>query len=419
MPASGFPILVQQDLRPAYYDDFHCLAADCKLSCCKGWDITFNKKDYLSLKRQTCSPELNERMARAVRRIRKGPMAEAFYGEFDMSSGTCPLLREDGLCALQIEKGHEALPNVCTSYPRWDTYRISGYRERSLSTSCEGVLKLLWDLPWGVEFRSDPLPKTEQKQVSPNVDSPMQQWFGVLREWCIDRLQDRRFTLPERIMLMGVCLRRLTEGEDMEAWLTWARALPESVEPGSLLPRDDRSLPMLLADMRKILGPAKRAGIVSVTVQRPGSDHVETLDAGQWDIQSHLQRAMVDLLGTLSVPAYLAARSRYGEAFRDHTYFMENLMVSIFFCLNIPDTSSAENLWKSYVNFCNLYACHNFAAVLSCREGVEDCKREMFDLLVQTSRTLLHNRQRQDSLQDDLFQHDSATLAHMAILLGG
>jgi len=44
-------VLVTKDLRPAYYDDFHCLAAGCKLSCCKGWNITFNKKDYLSIKR--------------------------------------------------------------------------------------------------------------------------------------------------------------------------------------------------------------------------------------------------------------------------------------------------------------------------------------------------------------------------------
>lgn len=46
-------VLVDKDLRPAYYDDFHCLAAGCRLSCCKGWRISFDKKDYLSLKRKT------------------------------------------------------------------------------------------------------------------------------------------------------------------------------------------------------------------------------------------------------------------------------------------------------------------------------------------------------------------------------
>ena len=45
-------IKIKNDLRPAYYNDFHCLAAGCRLSCCKGWRIAFDKKDYLSLKRQ-------------------------------------------------------------------------------------------------------------------------------------------------------------------------------------------------------------------------------------------------------------------------------------------------------------------------------------------------------------------------------
>lgn len=412
-------ILVDKDLRPAYYDDFHCLAADCKLSCCKNWNITFNKKDYLSLKRQKGSPQLDERLERALRRIRKGAMAETFYGEFDMSGGACPLLREDGLCSLQIEKGHEALPYVCRSYPRRETYRLSGYLERSLSSSCEGVLSLLWDLPEGVEFRSDPLPKKDQKQVIPNSDNLTGLWFGVAREWCIDQLQNRRFTLPERIMLMGMGLRRLTEEQDIEAWIPWAQALPEQVEPGSLLTRDERSHMMLLTDMRNILGPKKKANIVSVTVQRAGSDRVENLDAGQWDIRTHLQRATMDLLGTLSIPSYLEARARYEETFQDHIYFMENLMVSIFFYLGFPNTASIDEMWKSYVNFCNLYACHYFAAVLSCRDGVEDNKSELFHLLTLASRALLHNSQNQLALRDELFRHDSATLAHMAILLSG
>ena len=71
------------------------------------------------------------------------------------------------------------------------------------------------------------------------------------------------------------------------------------------------------------------------------------------------------------------------------------------------------------MNFCNLYGFYRFAAVMSCREGVEDCKRELFDLLVLASRALIHDRERQTALRDELFQHGSATLAHMAVLLNG
>ena len=141
MPQYSIPIT--QDLRPAYYDRFHCLAAGCKFSCCKGWSITFNKKDYLSLKRQKGSEDLEARLG-GVRRIRN--QEHIHYGEFDMSSGICPLLGDDSLCVLQKERGHAALPDVCQTFPRIERHMASGYLERSLSPACEAVLALLWDL---------------------------------------------------------------------------------------------------------------------------------------------------------------------------------------------------------------------------------------------------------------------------------
>ena len=121
-------VTVDKDLRPAYYDDFHCLAESCKISCCKGWNITFSKKDYLALKRQEGSPELNACLAKGVRRIRKKSGDDTFYyGEFDMGGGVCPFLQAGGLCQLQVEMGHEALPFVCQSYPWRERYMLSGY----------------------------------------------------------------------------------------------------------------------------------------------------------------------------------------------------------------------------------------------------------------------------------------------------
>ena len=59
-------IPINHDLRPAYYDDFQCLASGCRFTCCKGWHVTFDKKDYLALKRQEGSPELTETLQRIV-----------------------------------------------------------------------------------------------------------------------------------------------------------------------------------------------------------------------------------------------------------------------------------------------------------------------------------------------------------------
>ncbi len=56
---------------------------------------------------------------------------------------------------------------------------------------------------------------------------------------------------------------------------------------------------------------------------------------------------------------------------------------------------------------------------MSCRESVSGNRDELFRLLVEVGMVLLHSRMSQNRLRDEFFQNDSATLAHMAVLLCG
>ena len=399
-------VLCQKDLRPGYYDGFQCLMGGCRLNCCKGgWHINFGKKDYLTIKKQKGSPELNAGLDHCLQRIREDVDEQYRYGEFILQNGNCPLLR-DGKCGLQLEKGEKVLPFVCRTFPRIETPMPSGYLERTLTPACEGVLELLWNLPDGVDFVSDPLPREEWKTYTYEESaSPLWGSFEEIRELCVDILQDRRRPLPERLLLLGMALKPLADGDpDVPAWLDRARALLESGDTGDTI-RDDM-LPMFLVhNVNTVL-------------------KVDSTDPFFLNTQKKI-RAALGLpeqnvnRGSIQPLPYLSARSRFSKEFGQKDYFFENLIVTVFFHMRMPDLISPEALWKSYVNLCSLYAAYRFLAVMSCREGVEDCKRELFDLLVLASRALIHNRNRQNTFRDDLFRHDSATLAHMVILLAG
>ena len=69
------------------------------------------------------------------------------------------------------------------------------------------------------------------------------------------------------------------------------------------------------------------------------------------------------------------------------------------------------------MNLCNIYSIYRFSA--ACAMDKEASKARLFHVLVQISRSILHNKTRQEMLRDEFFQNDSATLAHMAILVGG
>lgn len=402
---------LEYDLRPTYYDDFRCLAGDCRFTCCKGWRITLDKKEFMALKRTVGSVELNARMTHALRRIRSTALSQSFYGEFHLpKGGDCPLHCENGLCLLQLEKGHEALPLVCRIFPRFERESESGYFERALSPACEGVLELLWDLQEGVDFCANPLTKRCELKL-PKTRCKLLNHFQDIRSQCIDFLQDRRLPLSKRIMLMGIALKSLAEGEtDIEYWKAKVRLLADQAAVGrvSLSVDQESALPKFLANNIRFLH------------EIGGDDSVfPNLRQELMGILQLSPDAEGRAKGALSTTSYLNARARYEESFNGREYFMENLMVSLFFQLRYPEVDSLENLWRSYVNFCNLYSIYRFLTVMSCREDAAGDRDELFRVIVYGSRKLIHNGALQAAVRDSFFDNDSATLAHMAILLSG
>ncbi len=406
--AEPYKLRIERDLRPAYYDKFRCIAADCCYTCCKGWRIAFDKKDYLSLKRQNGTPELNASMKKTLRRLKKGLMPEYFYGEFDLAGGSCPLQRPDGLCSLQLEKGHDALPRVCKIFPRSEVYHSSGYLERSLSPACEGVLELMWDLSEGVDFVSDLLSKKERNTILFQEHSVLRNRYQDIRSKCIDFLQNRKIPFSQRVLLMGLALKDLADGEtDIDAWISKSHVLEENIDGIRPLVQTDRNkvLPLFLSNNMKVL----------FSIINTQNDFTSVQD----ELLSGLGVQLQDdtLIASVPISPYLEAESRYKERFPNRDIFMENLMVSLFFHLQMPKCNSGEDLWKSYVNFCNLCSFYRFMSVMSCREGASGDKTELFRLMVCASRGLIHNSTRQAKLRDELFENESSSLAHMAILL--
>lgn len=231
-------ILINSDLRPEYYDHFHCLMQDCQLNCCKDpWRIVVGKTDYLRLKNMKASLELRERLSRSLKRIKKKNASDTHFGEFDTSSGSCPLLNEHNMCSLQLEKGANILPKVCRLFPRFENCSAFGYFERTLSPGCEGVLELLWKLTEGIRFISDLLPESDHQIFVPYekgiFQAPQQQ---KIRSTCIDILQDRRFKLSQRILLMGILFQEIVNGETNAAhWQAKAQELLHDNSTSALL----------------------------------------------------------------------------------------------------------------------------------------------------------------------------------------
>ncbi|MGM9605313.1 MAG: flagellin lysine-N-methylase [Faecousia sp.] len=123
--------------KPAYYDDFHCIAGRCPDSCCKEWDVDVD--EAAAARYRALSGPLGDRLRQVLLSTGDGTV-------MTIQDGRCPMWREDGLCRIQAELGEEALCRVCRQFPRL-RHDYGGFAELGLELSCPEAARLILSAP--------------------------------------------------------------------------------------------------------------------------------------------------------------------------------------------------------------------------------------------------------------------------------
>ena len=132
--------------KPYYFDTFRCIAGDCPDSCCKEWDVQVDE-DAAAFYQALPGP-LGDRL----REVLKEEDGETVMTIIDRR---CPMWREDGLCRIQAELGHEALCKTCREFPRL-THDYGDFIEYGLELSCPEAARIILSTP--VEMVSQEIP---------------------------------------------------------------------------------------------------------------------------------------------------------------------------------------------------------------------------------------------------------------------
>ena len=118
---------------PKYYKDFVCIASACPDSCCKEWSVdvdTEAAKFYRQL-----PGILGDRLREVLQDTDDGTV-------MTIENGRCPMWRQDGLCQIQAELGHDALCKTCREFPRL-THDYGDFMELGLELSCPEATRLI------------------------------------------------------------------------------------------------------------------------------------------------------------------------------------------------------------------------------------------------------------------------------------
>ena len=119
--------------KPAYFDQFSCIAGDCPDSCCKEWQVLVDPE---SAQRYRSLPgPLGDRLRQVLTEEE---------GRTDMTGeeGRCPMWRQDGLCRIQAQLGEAALCQVCREFPRL-RHDYGDFVELGLELSCPVAARLI------------------------------------------------------------------------------------------------------------------------------------------------------------------------------------------------------------------------------------------------------------------------------------
>lgn len=120
--------------KPAYYEQFRCIAASCPDSCCAEWDVLVDSET--AARYEAMEGALGDAIRENLKRDQDG------QHYFAIQNRRCPMWRADGLCRIQAELDHNALCETCRLFPRL-RHDYGEFVEQGLALSCPVAAELI------------------------------------------------------------------------------------------------------------------------------------------------------------------------------------------------------------------------------------------------------------------------------------
>jgi len=172
--------------KPSYFDTFRCIASACPDSCCKEWDVQVD--DTAAAFYRGLQSPLGDRL-REVLVDKDGETVMAIVNR------RCPMWRDDGLCEIQAQLGHEALCKTCQEFPRL-THDYGDFIEYGLELSCPEAARIILTTP--AEIVTAEIPGGEE----PEYDTEAMDVLLRTRETAWEILSDASRPVGEALALL-------------------------------------------------------------------------------------------------------------------------------------------------------------------------------------------------------------------------
>lgn len=396
-------------LTPEYMNEFQCIGSACEDTCCAGWQVDVDKRTFQKY-RSTRHPDLKGVLKENVKRNRTS-VSDGNYARITMdSSGSCTMLDEERLCTIQKELGPEFLSNTCSVYPRVFN-QVDNIVEKSATLSCPETARLALLKEEGIGFIEVQEPASTRGFMQRDlILKGKEELFWELRIFTIQILQNRRVSIENRLIILGMFYQR--------------------VEPLSLIERKEQLETIKLEFEKRIENEEFLASINQLPTNLIFQINVcKSLIEHRLTSQITSQRYMdciSEMVEGLGINEGLEEKSiikRYNDAYEKnyklfmekHEYILENYLVNYVFKGLFPYNQATffEDFVMLVINF-SMIKMH-LIGMGSYHHGLN---AELAVKLIQSySKTIEHNRDYLKNVEDLLKESGYTTMAHMVVLI--
>lgn len=404
-------------LIPQYMRRFKCIGSQCEDNCCFGfWRVSIDHDTYRKYRRIT-DTELRQELDSCIKRNRS-QSSERNYARIKMDPGkACPFLNEESLCRIQLRLGEEFLSDICVTYPRVANL-VNNVLEKSATVSCPEAARLALLNPEEMEFDELVEPVETRNIINRQIDTHglavakrAERYFWELRIFTIQVLQNRNYSLAERLIILGMFYHRvqnqieagqveeiphiiarytnLIAGDELRAELA---AIPAQVTIQMQLMKE-------LADERMVKGVSSRTYLECFAQFLLGVQYTE--------------EATVDEVAA----RYQEAEATYYRPFMaGHEYILENYLVNYVF-KNLFPLGGGKNLFDNYVMMVVHYALikMHLIGMAAFNRGLTE--EVVIKLIYSFARAVEHNPPYLRHVLRLLKDNGYDTMAYMAILI--
>ena len=347
--------------QPEYVNRFKCngCTGGGVINCCeRDWDITIDDAIYKKYRKIKPSEKAQEILSHIVRDDKRN--------SYMLIGRPCPFLTPEKFCGIQLNYGEEFLSQTCATYPR-RTHAVGKFFERSLTLTCPVAAEMVLFTQEPMKFEFVEVPdKIHSKHgrigitkfpIKNEVDTELAREIQITM---ISILQARRFTLDQRLIVLGLFLIAAYRSEDF---------LTEEISP--LLSGFVFDAKNFITFMIKFIGYTLKALV--------GDNGQKFLEAFAKVLEIHPDKKNLVYLPEIVVTfeKLADARKNFSEKY---STFLENYLVNELFYNMYPWRFIKESLTKNFIVFLISYKIFELITFATVQSGL-DSKENLLSMV--------------------------------------